>query len=377
MYRVPGRIKKLVVPPDSSDDDNFYGNDDDRDWSPNQTNSQECVISRYQSNIYSVQNNPDKPLSTNIKEIEQFIGICIYMSIYGLPRSRMYWINNTQVEKVADVMSRRQWEELKKTLHFNGNSELPTQCDGNKDKLFKIHPLYEALCSNIKISLKQYNPKKPNKWGYKILFFADSNGLIKNMEIYSGKTEHVPNLPNLGASTDVVLRLSENLPRNQTYLLYFDNWFSSPGLCVTLAKLGIYALSTVRINRYPGLSFSWHDNRCVVLCSSFESAQPVSSAKKYDSRDKVRIDISCPRAVTSYNQFMGVVDQIYALIHIIAFVSTPKNTTCVSFFTSLTLSLSMGDCCTDGAVTLNTFTVTIVWIFCGSGRLLPKYSAKK
>ncbi|XP_046688212.1 piggyBac transposable element-derived protein 1-like [Homalodisca vitripennis] len=63
-----------------------------------------------QSNLYSVQKNPNKPLNTSEKEVEQFIGICIYMSIYGLPRSRMYWNGNTRVKKVAHVMSRNRWE---------------------------------------------------------------------------------------------------------------------------------------------------------------------------------------------------------------------------------------------------------------------------
>ncbi|XP_063216821.1 piggyBac transposable element-derived protein 2-like [Bacillus rossius redtenbacheri] len=317
-----------------------------------------------ESNLYSVQKNPNKPLNTNRKEIEQFMGICIYMSIYGLPRSRMYWSSNTRVEKVADIMSRGRWEELKANLHFNDNSKLPAGNDGNKDKLFKIRPLYEALCCNFKklpmdeqmlcvdeqivpfkgqSSLKQYNPKKPSKWGYKIFVLADSKGLIRNMEIYSGQTEAVTNLPNLGASSNVVLRLAQIVPQNQNYLLYFDNWFSSPGLLVTLGKLGIGSLSTVRLNRYSGLSFSsdkemkkkgrgcieeketnidgidiravkWCDNRCVVVCSTFESAYPVSNVKRYDSKQKTSIEVSCPRAVTTYNKFMGVVDLMDALI---------------------------------------------------------------
>ncbi|KAJ4942896.1 hypothetical protein JOQ06_005408 [Pogonophryne albipinna] len=38
-----------------------------------------------QTNLYAVQCDPGKPLNVTCYEIEQFIGICFYMSIYGLP----------------------------------------------------------------------------------------------------------------------------------------------------------------------------------------------------------------------------------------------------------------------------------------------------
>lgn len=43
-----------------------------------------------QSNLHSIQKNPNKPLNLTSKELEQYIGVCIGMSIYDLPRSRIY-----------------------------------------------------------------------------------------------------------------------------------------------------------------------------------------------------------------------------------------------------------------------------------------------
>ena len=42
-----------------------------------------------------------------------------------------------------------------------------------------------------RISLKQYNPQKPHKWGYKIYFISGSSGFAYNFEIYSGKENNV------------------------------------------------------------------------------------------------------------------------------------------------------------------------------------------
>lgn len=39
-----------------------------------------------QSNLYSVQSNPNKPLGVKQYEIEQFIWIACFMSIYKLPK---------------------------------------------------------------------------------------------------------------------------------------------------------------------------------------------------------------------------------------------------------------------------------------------------
>lgn len=85
----------------------------------------------------------------------------------------------TQVEKVADVMSRNRWEELKANIHFNNNDQMPVQNDPNRDKLLNIRPLVDSLQAKFKeipikdsmicldeqavlfrgtSSLKQYNP---------------------------------------------------------------------------------------------------------------------------------------------------------------------------------------------------------------------------
>ncbi|XP_076049511.1 uncharacterized protein LOC143030237 [Oratosquilla oratoria] len=73
-----------------------------------------------QSNLYSVQRNPNKPLNTNKNELEQWLGLCIYFSISKLPNIRMHWSHHLGAMKdmAADVMSRNRWESIKSNFHM-------------------------------------------------------------------------------------------------------------------------------------------------------------------------------------------------------------------------------------------------------------------
>nr|CAI5858310.1 unnamed protein product [Callosobruchus analis] len=52
-------------------------------------------------------------------------------------------------------------------------------------------------------------------------------------------------------SSNMIVKLSECIPKYQNYKLFFDNWFSSVPLLVHLTKAGILPLETVRLNRVP------------------------------------------------------------------------------------------------------------------------------
>ena len=43
-----------------------------------------------QSNLFSVQSNINRPLQLTKDELEQFLGIVLYISVYHLPCTRMY-----------------------------------------------------------------------------------------------------------------------------------------------------------------------------------------------------------------------------------------------------------------------------------------------
>lgn len=72
-------------------------------------------------------------------------------------------------------------------------------------------------------SLKQYLPNKPNKWGYKIFFVADEQGMTYDFIPYSGKIEPVndTNVPDLKPSANSVLHLGQSIPPNRNHCLFF------------------------------------------------------------------------------------------------------------------------------------------------------------
>ncbi|XP_051948067.1 piggyBac transposable element-derived protein 2-like [Xyrauchen texanus] len=314
-----------------------------------------------QSNLYSTQENPNRALKLDQKELEQFIGTVLYMSVIRLPHSRIYWSNAFRVEQVADVMPRGRWEEIKHFLHLNDNS-----APNNSDRLFKIRPLIDSLLSKFQALpqdqmlsideqmvpfkgrsvLKQYIPKKPYKWGYKIFVLCDTKGLVHSFDVYAGKSDPPPGSQDIGSSGNFVLKLAQVIEGSVNHLLFFDNWFSLLDLFVALAKRGIPALGTVQQNRLPCCSFSedkklkkkgrgtfeeqqavvdrvdrvevravkWFDNRGVIVASTFASAQPVSFIERWDRKQRRKVSVECPSIITLYNKFMGGVDALDALI---------------------------------------------------------------
>ncbi|KAK3892961.1 hypothetical protein Pcinc_003140 [Petrolisthes cinctipes] len=248
-------------------------------------------------------------------------------------------------------------------MHFNDNSNMSAPTDEKRDKLFKIRPLVDKLlhkfqaipqqqmlCIDEQIvpfkgrsGLKQYNQKKPNKWGYKIFVLCDTNGFVYNFDIYSGKIEPAPNEPDLGASSNVVLRLASIVQVNMSHLLFFDNWFSSLRLVIELHKKGIYTLGTVRQNRLKGcrliddkrlktlgrgtyeekcatvegvevVVLKWCDTKCVTFISTHAGGDPPGIVERWSKKDKELVEVSCPNIVLEYNKFMGGVDLLDGLV---------------------------------------------------------------
>ena len=146
--------------------------------------------------MYSVQKGPESVVCTPGK-IEQLIDIQMFMSIVQLAYY-MYWQAETRYPQVADAMSLHRYKLLRKYLHVSDNSKR----DGpaNKDnKLFKIKPVLNHVRTNcmaiepeIKHSIderiipakttysgiRQYNPKKPVKWGFKNFVRFGESGII-------------------------------------------------------------------------------------------------------------------------------------------------------------------------------------------------------
>ena len=186
----------------------------------------------------------------------------------------MNWASSTRVLHIADVMIRDRWKAIKSNFHFYNNKNMPPMNENNRDRLFKIRPLLDFLLPKVKqipqqqtlcvdeqivsfkghSALKQYLPQKPHKWSNKIFMLCDTRGIVHNFEIYSGKILPVNGFPDLGASSNIVLKMLQVIRSHVNHVLRFDNWFTSVNLLVEQAKQGIFVMATARRNRLPGCS---------------------------------------------------------------------------------------------------------------------------
>ena len=313
-----------------------------------------------QSNLYAAQVNLASPLQLSCDEFNKFLAVVLLMLIVALPHSRLYWSLDLAVCQVKNILSRKRFEQIKRFFHFNDNTtKLLSPTDANFDKLFKVKPLLDQIRKKFNLvsmsqmmcidemmipfkgnsSLKQYIPSTPHKYGNKL---CNNSGITHDFEVYSGKVEPPTNI-DLGASSNLVLRLSQTIPVGKNHLLFFDNWYTSLPLMSFLAKSAIYCLGTVRSNRLSSINFppdkmmkddgrgshvekecvvdntiiravKWFDNKGVSLLTTFDSAHPLRDVSKYDRKNKIRASIPCPKMVYTYNKCMGGVDILNSFI---------------------------------------------------------------
>lgn len=307
----------------------------------------------YQTNLYSTQKSGSS-INTNDNEIEQFLGIHLIMSIIKMPAYKMFWNQRTKYSIVADNMSRNRFEKLRSNIHFADNTFCLSSNDPKHDKLFKVRPFLDAIKSNFKLieveeflsideiiipfkgrsTMKQYNKAKPHKWGIKVFALASKSGFVHDFEVYVGKNT-VSSKSGLGLSGDIVIRLTDIIPKNKNFKLCFDNWFTSYQLMCCLRNLGILANGTVRTNRMAGCQFisdkdlknkgrgaydtqidgnnaiigcKWFDNKFVHLFSNYMGTEPTNEVQRWSTTSKSKIIVQRPAIVKEYNSFMGNVD---------------------------------------------------------------------
>lgn len=315
-----------------------------------------------QTNLYSLQDT-GKSANISTTDMKQFLGICILSSVVSLPNLRCLWnpvIGNSIVQNSLSVNN---FEKIKRFLHFNDNTYMIPSTEPGHDRLYKIRPVITKLLTNFqKVTveeylsldeqlcatkhrsyLRQYIPSKPHKYGYKLYVLCGVSGFAYNFEIYSGQEEPMlPNEPLLGATGNVVIRLTRIIPRFLHHKLFFDNYYTSVPLIVHLEKEGIHTSGTVRFNRLPDkdqlqanieknprggfveyicsykqkpvVFLAWKDNKVVSMVSTYKGSLPVRTIQRYDRRAKTRRDVSCPALIDTYNKHMGGVDTMDAMI---------------------------------------------------------------
>lgn len=302
----------------------------------------------FSTNLYAQQSfSKQKP--TNLRELKTFLGINLLMGIKRLPSYRDYWNTGPDMNDayVSSLMPVKRFSWLLSNLHLNDNLLMPKKGEPNYDKLYKVRPLLTSLSDSFKncmaptrdlsvdesmikfkgrSTLKQYQPKKPIKRGYKVWILANQRGYCQKFEIYTGKSEDVEK--ELGAR--VVKKMVKDL-ENKHHIVYFDNFFNSTELQEYLKNNNIHACGTVNpkrktlpkftadnklkrgqfevfTNTSGVVAYKWKDKRSVHLLSNFHEPLGNSEVKRKEKNGSIK-KVCCPKALIDYNANMNFVDK--------------------------------------------------------------------
>lgn len=356
-----------------------------------------------ETNLYARQQDITTKFSTNANEMRKFIGILMFMAIYHYPNVRSYWGMHS-LEYVRKTMPVLRFEEIRRFIHFADTSHVAKKNEPGFDQLCKIRPIIDhfnerfgsvpklpRLCVDEQMcatkmtgaAFRQYMPNKPHKWGFKLFVLCDSNGFSYAFEVYTGAGDNVltEGAPDLGASSNVVIRLTKNVPDNVNHILYFDNFYTSLGLLVYLQSRGIYALGTVRANRvtncklstdkqlaakpkeqvprgyseeYVGSAYGvdistvlWNDTKTVRLASTYVGIKEFRTRvpamprliTRWDKSDKRFHEIDCPNIIKEYNCHMGGVDLMDGLLGRYHIKMKTRKWTCRIFYHLLDVAM--------------------------------------
>ncbi|XP_046971065.1 piggyBac transposable element-derived protein 2-like [Vanessa cardui] len=317
-----------------------------------------------QTNLYSV-HETGKSIQLSEEEFRDFLALHVIMGIVVMPSYLDYWSDKFRYAKIADIMSLKRYQQIRRYLHFVDNN----MADG--DKYFKVRPVVEQIRQNClkqqkiesKFSIdemmiaykgskagkrKQYMKDKPNKWGFKNYVRAGVSGIIYDFILYGGDDTFRNHMfseeeLSLGFGAQVVVALCQSIERKPA-TIFCDNFFSSPELLFILReKYAIFALGTIRSNRLRGADavlptekvmkkkprgnfveavcdqnrlavVRWNDNKAVTFISSFVASEPLENIRRYCKDAKEKNNVQCPQIVRQYNRHMGGVDLADMLI---------------------------------------------------------------
>lgn len=219
---------------------------------------------------------------TNMMEIRAFIGLLLVIGVNRSGRRNLkdFWDNSrgTGIELVYLTMSLNRFRFLLRTIRFDDvTSRIERQ---SVDKLAAIRDIVEKFISSCKnnynpseqltideqlvafrgrCSFIMYMPKKPSKFGIKIIMLVDVKfPYVYNFEIYVGAQPEGP-FPNSNKVLDVTLRVLDPVC-NRGCNITMDNWFTSIPLAQELLKQKTTVVGTLKSNK-PEIPLIFKESR--------------------------------------------------------------------------------------------------------------------
>ena len=222
-----------------------------------------------------------------------------------------------------------------------------------KDKLYKLRPVVDSLNKSFwqsrnpreylsidesmikfkgRSSMKQYNPMKPLKSGFKLWCMADDEGYIYKFEIYTGKNEENLN-KGLGWEDRWLQTWQKTFIQKTINLFLITIFFSPPTITFEVKEdTGLWnnqtnkngftcafrGQETQQRSTPIGITiYRWKDSKGVNLISSYHGIETTSVQRR--EKDGGKTSVSCPVVVKDSNNHMGGVDthdmlrQIYGI----------------------------------------------------------------
>lgn len=206
------------------------------------------------------------------------------MGIFGAGRKKDFWsqafIERKDVTgRYSDVFSRERWEDISRQIHYETKDK-----EDKEDRLWKVRGLCDTLNESFRkhwkpfqhlsideetiptkarIKIKQYNPRKPTKWGIKVFGLVDEEKYLYAFNVYTGaNSKYFKGGSRLSYTSlnvwkgvegesptkvfDHTVELVKKLPPNIPYFLYVDNWYMSLALLKNLRNRNIRCSGTFK-----------------------------------------------------------------------------------------------------------------------------------
>lgn len=289
---------------------------------------------------------------TNVRELKQFLGICMLMGNIKLPSIKHYWATTGLYEHpiFGRTMSRNRFEILLRFLSF-----YDPDIDHSKNKLYKISNVLNHLLLNFtkafspgkhlsldeamvlfrgRLSFRQYIKNKRHKYGIKLYELCTHDGYILNIIIYCGKGTMITD--EKSHTFTVVTCLMENYI-NKGHTLYLDNFYNSVELAEHLMKVKTNMCGTLQAARAGNPQIvidtklkkgecisrqkedvtvlKWKDKRNVLMISTTDGPDIEQITNK---RKQV---VQKPKMVLNYNKHMSGIDRSDQMI---SYYSIPR-----------------------------------------------------
>ena len=278
-------------------------------------------------------------------DVQKYLGLRVLMGWHVLPSYHEYWCADdfSEVRACGKVMPRDRFDAIRSHLHFSDNNDPLAKID----RLWKIRPVLDCFLERFRAvytpsqkvcideSLFRYRgrhhavqfiPTKRSRYGLKAFKICESDGpatgYTSAMKIYMGAEDRQSDTP---VSFEVVMQLMEDAKLfDKGYIVYTDNWYSSPTLFHHLQSRKTAAIGTVRPNRkgMPALqvrrkgdiafqssrtglmALAWMDKKQVTLLSTIhQDARTVEVATRRPGEVRTK-----PVLVVDYNKGKAGVD---------------------------------------------------------------------